>query len=62
MTIRLTIKNEDSRENAIVQVYGLSADSGLPMGENAKLLKGGESTEVYIHSGKKYTITEIQNG
>ena len=62
MTIRLTIRNEDSRETAIVSVDSVSAESGLPMGDNPKVLKGGESAEVYIHSGKKYVITEIQNG
>ena len=61
MTIRLTIKNEDTRENAIVEVAGVCPASGLPM-DHEKQLRGGESCEVYIHAGKEFKIKEIKNG
>ena len=62
MTIKLKITNEDTRETAVVEVSSVAAESGAPMGgENPKELKGGESAEVWIHSGKHVHIKEIRN-
>lgn len=60
MTIRLTIKNEDTREKAIVAVVSKDAASGLPI--EYKQLHAGESTVVYVHPTKEISIKEIQNG
>lgn len=59
MTIKLIVKNDDSRENAIVEVKRVLEHGGI---ETVKKLKGGESTDVYIHEGVQVTIDEIQNG
>ena len=63
MTIKVSVKNEDSRETAIVAVSAISVatgevDSSVP----DKQLKGGESCEVYVHSGQKIVVEEIRNG
>lgn len=62
MTIRINIKNEDNRENAIIsveQVYYTNAFKNYNPPQN---LKGGESTEVYLHNDIKIIIKEVQNG
>lgn len=59
MTIKLTIKNDDSRETAIVAVERLF-ESGAP--ELVGEIKGGESVEAWVHDGVTIVINEIQNG
>ena len=72
MTIRVTVKNEDSRQNAIIEV--ISYDIYLPKDKQGEpksssiltqshgLLKGGESKEMYVTSTMKLEIIERQNG
>ena len=59
MTIKLTVTNDDTRENAVVEVKR-HFDNGLV--ETIKKLKGGESTTVWIHRDVKVVVEEIQNG
>jgi hypothetical protein len=58
MTIKVVVKNDDTRENAIIAVDVVS-DGGS---QSCRELKGGESGEFYIHSGNTIVINEIQNG
>lgn len=72
MTIRVTVKNEDSRANAVIEV--LSTDTYRPYNregnvmfssvhtQSEAVLKGGESKTVYITSTMKLEIIERQNG
>lgn len=64
MTIRVTIKNEDSRENAIVVVKTLNkgVKSLLPIANPGSELMGGESKELYVHDGQSVIIEEVKNG
>lgn len=62
MTIRMTIKNEDSRETAVVEVKALNNDLQDIPGTTKHILKGGESCEIYVHSHNNYFIKEIRNG
>lgn len=59
MTIKVTIKNEDSRESAIINVTQEYDNSGNALATN---LKGGESIERHLTADSKLSITEIQNG
>lgn len=59
MTIKLTIKNDDTRETAVVAVERLfEAGNTELVGE----IKGGESVEVWVHNGVTVVVNEIQNG
>lgn len=65
MTIKVTIKNEDSRETATICVQVCSRthqQDGLhlvnPTGQ-LKSLKGGESLEQWVHSSQDLHIQEI---
>jgi len=62
MTIRVTIKNEDSRDKAIVSVSQLNGDGTPQSGTVETQLKGGESCEKYVHSGQQLLVKEVQNG
>ena len=72
MTISVTVKNEDSRANAIIEV--ISVDTYLPKDKDGNphsshiytqshaLLKGGESKQVYVTNTMSLKIIERQNG
>jgi hypothetical protein len=72
MTIHVTIKNEDSRENAVIEV--LSTDEYQPYNgveglqntvkytSSHGLLRGGESKQVYVTSTMSLEVIERQNG
>ncbi len=63
MTIRVKIKNDDSRETAIVGVSTISVSGSVEgQGQPAVPLKGGEEKEFWVHSGQKLEVAEIQNG
>ena len=62
MTIRVTIKNEDSRETAVIGVQTVDASTRMASPDTEKKLKGGESTDTYVHSGQDVYIREVQNG
>lgn len=59
MTIRISIKNEDSGENRVILVRQLNADGSEIPGISGKKLKGGESTENYVHSTNQILVTEV---
>lgn len=61
MTIRVDVKNSDSRDTAIVAVQMLNKD-GSKQSTPAKELKGGESAECLVHDGQQILVTEIRNG
>lgn len=58
MTIRVTVKNEDSREDRLIsaQQRALSGDElgGCP----ARYLKGGESAEFFVHDSNQIVVKE----
>ena len=72
MTISVTIKNEDSRANAVIEV--ISTDSYHPKDKDGNVmfstirtqseavLAGGESKQVYVTSTMKLEVIERQNG
>lgn len=68
MTIAVTIKNEDDRENAIIGVQCCGCDEhgnidpAVLVECHKTELKGGESHECHVHSGCQIVVTEIQNG
>lgn len=61
MTIRMKIKNEDSRETAIVAAWTESTGD-KPVQNTIVKLKGGEETELYVWSGQRIVVEEVQNG
>jgi hypothetical protein len=72
MTIHVTIKNEDSRANAVIEVLSVDSYTGrvangdpLPSQvytTSQAILKGGESVKVYVTSTMKLEVIERQNG
>jgi len=67
MTIHISIKNEDTRANAIVEV--ISTDeyiSGVKpivrFTKSEAILAGGETAEVYVTSTMKLEVIERMNG
>lgn len=62
MTIRVTVKNEDSRENAVIVVQTQNQDGAPQSGSPDKELKGGESADCWVHSGQQLLVKETRNG
>ena len=72
MTISVTIKNEDSRQNAVIEIletnnYAPVHPDGTPeitrrFTDTRGLLRGGESKTVYVTSTSRLEIIERQNG
>ena len=58
MTIRVTVKNEDSGENRIIYARQLNADGSEIPGIPPHELKGGESHEFYVHSTNQIVVKE----
>lgn len=61
MTIKVSVKNEDTRDGAVVVVKSVSvatgeSESAVP----AKELNAGESTEAYVHSGQRIVVEEVR--
>lgn len=60
MTIKLTISNDDTRETAVVQIRTYNQPSGEPANTlYDQNLAGGQSAEVWVHSGMSVEVTEI---
>lgn len=65
MTIAIKITNSDSRETAVVKVCEVNPNPGrsmIPFITKRAELKGGESTELYVHSGQSLIVEEVRNG
>lgn len=69
MTIKVIIKNDDSRENATIRVTMQELDTTVQdpylkrfKEASSKQLKGGESTEEWVHNERQIVIDEVQNG
>lgn len=56
MTIEVTIKNNDSRESAVISVEETTNPN------YAKLLKAGESVSLYVHDGNEIVVKYAQEG
>lgn len=57
MTIQVSIKNEDSRETAVISV---SVENEVTGNRGAStLLKSGESTSMYVYKGNNLVIEEV---
>ena len=52
MTIKVTVTNSDSRESAVISVE-------TQPGGALTNLKGGESTELYVHSQQDLHVREV---
>ena len=61
MTIRITVKNEDSRQGAIVIVKEQDMTGKSISGANNVELRGGDSVDKYVHSGKRLVVEEVSN-
>lgn len=59
MTIKVTVANSDSRESSVIEVRGKTPAGEDFTGAPVHQLKGGESAEVYVHSGLQLQIKEI---
>lgn len=62
MTIQLNIKNEDTREGAIVDVCNCNPDGTDMPGGATHQLKAGEDCTVHVHSGQAVRIQEKAAG
>jgi hypothetical protein len=61
MTIKVTVTNSDSRETAVIGVaeWQSSQSGGFDKPPiEPKYLKGGESCEVWVHSGQYLIVKE----
>ena len=59
MTIKVTVKNDDPRETAVISVAECAVHGGMNPKIRSVDLKGGESTEVWVHSGQRIDIREV---
>lgn len=61
MTMRITIKNEDQSRSATVATNDFDA-SGVLLGEQLPVvtIEPGESHEVFIHSTRNITVSELK--
>lgn len=59
MTIRITVKNEDNRETAVIGVQQKNKDGGANGQPPERSLKGGESVELYVHDSQNVLVREI---
>lgn len=57
MTIHVSVFNKDTRETAVISVKQVSPEN---VEQKSTDLKGGEGTEVYVHSGCKLIIEEVE--
>lgn len=59
MTMRLTIKNEDTQRTASVVTHNfLNGTEGVATHEETQSIGPGESAEVWIHAHRRAVITE----
>lgn len=56
MTIKVTVKNEDSRETAVISV---EIRQLTHMAHIVARLKGGESCEQWVHSTQQLVVREV---
>lgn len=63
MTIRMLIKNEDTRNAAVVVVDSRNPETleQVPGGQT-NMLHGGEECHIYVHSGQSVLVREVKNG
>lgn len=59
MTIKVTVRNDDTRETAVIGVRQHSAD-GATGKEYEFELAGGNVCEVWVHSQQNVTVREIK--
>jgi hypothetical protein len=59
MTIRVTVKNEDANESRVIAAKTQNLDGTPVTGVSDKTLKGGESAELWVHSGQKLAVEEV---
>ncbi len=60
MTIRVTVKNEDTGDKRVISVAQLNADGTANPGSPAKELKGGESCEYHLHDSNQVVVKEVR--
>lgn len=54
------MKNEDSRESAVISVQAYNPDGSQVSGTKDKELKGGEVTDLYVHSTQQLLVKEVR--
>lgn len=62
MTIRVTVTNADSGETRIISAQPVNLDGSTTAQPPPKELKGGESTDLYVHSSQNILVKEVRNG
>lgn len=60
MTIRVTVKNEDTGDDRVISVQQVDAAGVAIPGIPAKELKGGESAENHVHTTNQIVVKEIR--
>ncbi len=60
MTIKVTVTNSDQREGAVIVVQHMTPNGEPAAGQLDRELKGGESAEVWVHSGLQLAIKEVR--
>lgn len=63
MTIRIEIKNDDNRENAIVIVKVLSKTASGAFAETSepsRTLAGQEKAVFWVHQGQRLMVEEVE--
>lgn len=62
MTIKVTVTNSDPRETAIISVKEMAKGGTMKpdtLNGMVRELKGGESAEVWVHSGQYLIVQEV---
>jgi hypothetical protein len=59
MTIKVTIKNEDYRENAVIKVVSIDPKTGFRIAGVERQLTAGESEEFYVYIGQSLEVGEV---
>ncbi len=62
MTIRISVKNLDSRETAVVAVSCRGTDGEPVPGAPVNELRGGQECLVYVHNQQSLHVEEISSG
>lgn len=65
MTIAIKIRNDDTRDTAVVKVNRVNAvtKSLFPkIEEPTKFLKGGEELIEFVYNGRSLIVEEVENG
>lgn len=61
MTIRVSVKNDDTRQEAKVLAFAADPETGLAIaGGKSVELHAGEACDIYVHSGQSIVVKEVE--